>query len=312
MKRLITLLFGFLLCGSTAAAEIPPIWAYAPNPPNTIAAPDDNSIRRVPNSDVSYSFAQVKDLFFAPDWHPQDHVPLPEVVEHGRKPSVYACGFCHRADGPGGPENASLAGLPKDYIVQQMADFKSGARKSAVANRAPVINMQIVATAVSDKEIEAAANYFSNLNPRNNIKVIETHSVPQTYERGWHLTKTNSGIMEPIGARIIEVPEILDDFINRDSHAGFIAYVPKGSIRKGQKISQSNNRLIACAQCHGKNLRGDKNIPALAGRSPSYIVRQLFDFKTGVRNSVTMQAIAETLTTEDIIALAAYSASLTP
>jgi cytochrome c553 len=314
MKRLITCLFSFLLC-ELASAQTPPAWAYAQNPPSSIAAPADDSIRHVPNSDISYRFAQVKDLFFAPDWHPQDHAPLPDVVARGRKPSVYACGFCHRADGPGGPENASLAGLPKDYIVQQMADFNSGARKSAIANRAPVTTMQGIAQAVNEQEIEAAATYFANLKPRKNITVIETNSVPQTFERGWHLAVTNNKVMEPIGSRIIEIPETLDDFISRDSHENFITYVPKGSVQKGHKISQSSNKKIACAQCHGNNLRGHDNIPALAGRSPSYIVRQLYDFKLGFRTGSAgkpMQLVAQQLTADDINALAAYAASLSP
>ena len=32
----------------------------------------------------------------------------------------FACGFCHRADGLGEPESASLAGLPAEYIVRQV------------------------------------------------------------------------------------------------------------------------------------------------------------------------------------------------
>ena len=99
-----------------------------------------------------------------------------------------------------------------------MADFKSGARKSAVPNRAPVTNMQIVANAVSDADIETAANYFSALKPRKNIKVIETNSVPQTYERGWHLAKINNGEDEPIGKCIIEIPETLYDFVERSRY----------------------------------------------------------------------------------------------
>ncbi len=71
--------------------------------------------------------SQLRDLFSAPVWHPDDHPPLPPIVAHGRKPAVFACGVCHRADGPGGPENANIAGLPAAYIVQQMADYKSGA-----------------------------------------------------------------------------------------------------------------------------------------------------------------------------------------
>jgi cytochrome c553 len=315
MKYLISLFFAFLFCELTIAADTPPPWAYAQNPPNNLVTPDDRTIRHVPNSHATYTFAQVKDLFFAPDWHPQDHAPLPDVVAHGRKPDVYACGFCHRAEGSGGPENASLAGLPKSYIAQQMADFKSGTRKSAVANRAPVSGMQAVANAVSYADIEAAADYFSALKPRKTIKVIETNRAPKTFERGWHLATINNGESEPIGKRIIEVPDKLDDFISRDSHTTFTAYVPKGSIAKGRKLAQSNNRNIACSNCHGKNLSGNNNIPALAGRSPSYMVRQVYDFKLGFRKSSVsqlMQLAVQDLTEDDIIAIAAYAASLNP
>jgi cytochrome c553 len=48
---------------------------------------------------------------------------------------VFACGFCHRADGPGGPENTDLAGLPKSYFIQQMAEYKRGARVTSVSPR---------------------------------------------------------------------------------------------------------------------------------------------------------------------------------
>ncbi|GGY77582.1 cytochrome c-binding protein [Cellvibrio zantedeschiae] len=315
MKQLTFLLYSLLYCDVALAIETPPQWAYAQNPPNSIVQPNDNSIRHVPNSDLSYTFAQVKDLFFAPDWHPQDHAPLPDVVAQGRKPDVYACGFCHRADGPGGPENASLAGLPKNYIVQQMADFKSGARKSSVPDRAPVTNMLIVAKAISDADIEAAAVYFSSLKPRKNIRVIETNQVPKTFERGWHLAKTDTGETEPIGKRIIEVPDVLDDFISRDSRTTFTAYVPKGSIKKGRKLVQNNNQNLSCTSCHGKELRGDNNIPALAGRSPSYITRQIYDFKLGLRKNSARQAMqlaVQNLNADDIIAIASYSASLDP
>lgn len=315
MKKLFLFSLCVLGCEFAQGADLIPTWAYAQNPANTIAIPAEDSIRKVPNSKITYRFAQVKDLFFAPDWHPQEHATLPEVVEYGRKPHVYACGFCHRADGSGGPENASLAGLPKHYIIQQMADFKSGARTSAIANRAPVTNMKIVADAVSNSDIEAAANYFSSLTPRKNITVIETDSAPHTYERGWHLAKSEGTQTEPLGRRIIEVPDSLDNFISRDSHARFTAYVPKGSVLTGKKISQSANTIMACAQCHGKHLRGQENIPALAGRSPSYLVRQLYDFKLGFRSGPSaqpMQDAVKDLDAEDIIAVAAYAASLRP
>src|ERR1035438_106868 len=97
---------------SPSAISEPPAWAYPVPPPDVKSAPDDGAIRTVPGSSVSYTTAQLNDLFLAPDWHPLDHPKMPEVVAHGRKPDVIACGHCHRAEGPGGPENASLAGLP--------------------------------------------------------------------------------------------------------------------------------------------------------------------------------------------------------
>ena len=88
---------------------------------------------------------------------------MPDIVAHGRKPDVMACGVCHRADGPGGPENAGLAA---EYIVQQMADFKSGARTTSVPQRNPPQLMIKTAKAITDAEIEQAAAYFSGLSPR--------------------------------------------------------------------------------------------------------------------------------------------------
>jgi cytochrome c553 len=110
----------------------------------------------------SDTLTQLRDRFVSPNWHPGDYPPRPEIVAQGRKPDVFACVFCHRADGPGGPENANLTGLGAAYIVQQMADFKSGARKSSVPNRAPATLKASLAKAITDAEVEAAAAYFSS------------------------------------------------------------------------------------------------------------------------------------------------------
>ncbi len=132
---------GFGAEATAPVAEVPPAWAYPVNPPDFKPAVDDGSLRHVPGSTRAYTLGQLRDFFMAPDWHPGDHPVMPDVVAVGRKPDVYACGFCHRADGRGGPENANIAGLPAAYIVQQMADFKSGARKSSAPSRLPVTAM---------------------------------------------------------------------------------------------------------------------------------------------------------------------------
>src|SRR5450631_4316628 len=176
----------------------PPAWAYPVNPPDFKPATDDGKLKNVPNSTAAYSLGQLRDFFMAPDWHPEDHAPMPDVVMHGRKPGVYACGFCHRADGPGGPENSSLAGLPAAYIIQQMADFKSGARKTSVPGRN--IDLMIsLAKAATGAEVEAAAAYFSALKTRAVIRVVEGDSVPRTYVTGWHFAAMGKGEEEALG-----------------------------------------------------------------------------------------------------------------
>jgi cytochrome c553 len=210
---------------------------------------------------------------------------MPEIVAHGRKPEVLACGHCHRADGPGGPENSSLAGLPADYIVQQMIDFRSGARRSSVPERLPVTLMLSVSRVVTNDEVAKAAAYFSSLKPKKLINVIETNTVPKTYVDGLIYAVSKDGGQEPIGQRIVEVPHDLDQFESCDARAEFTAYVPVGSIAKGEGLVDTGGagKTVQCGICHGADLKGLGPIPSIAGRSPSYIVRQLYDLKHGER-----------------------------
>jgi cytochrome c553 len=292
----------------------PPPWAYPVNPPNFQRAPDDGSIRRVPNSAAGFTLTQVRDLFAAPDWHPEDHPPMPDVVSKGRKADVFACGVCHRADGPGGPENASLFGHSAQYIIQQTVAFKNGERTNS-APRVATDLMIKVSKAVTDQELQEAATYFAAVKPRANIAVVESDVVPKTHVRDLFLAPMDGGEKEPIGQRIIEIPENVEHFVSRDSHARFIAYVPVGSIQKGRALAASGDAGVQCAACHGPDLRGTATAPGIAARSPTYMFRQLYDFKSGARkgaNSELMKAAVAKLSIEDMIALAAYAASLMP
>jgi cytochrome c553 len=316
---LLLLPFAVVVVATTPAEsqETPPAWAYPVNPPDLKLPPDDGTIRRVPGSDAGYTLTQLRDRFVSPNWHPGDYPPQPAIVAHGRKPDVFACGFCHRADGPGGPENANLTGLGAAYIVQQMVDFKSGARKSLVPHRAPPTLKASLAKVITDAEVEAAAAYFSSIKPRSIVSIVETDTVPKTYVTGWHLAVIKTGEKEPIAQRIIEVPENLEQFVNRDTRARFIAYVPPDSIKTGQVLAAGGGggKTLPCGTCHGRDLKGLGPIPGIAGRSPSYIVRQLYDFKHGGRagvGSALMKASVEKLNVEDMISLAAYASSLAP
>lgn len=293
-----------------------PAWAY-PWDPEYKAPPADDVLHRIPGSAEAFSRAQARNLYFSPDWHPGDHPSMPEVVSRGREPEVRACGSCHRAEGTGGPENSSLAGLPAAYIVQQMADFKSGARQFSGPDRAPTVLMIAGARAATDADVQAAAEYFSALKPKQNIKVIETDTVPGTYIAGNFSVIAEGGNEEPIGLRIVETPVDVEHFELRDSRAQFLAYVPTGSIARGEALVRTGGAgsTVPCGSCHGADLKGLGPIPGIAGRSPSYVVRQLYDFQQGTRagiGSALMTPSVEGLSGEDMISLAAYLASLTP
>lgn len=314
-SRLVACIAGLLLAaGAALAAEPPPAWAYPVNPPDFKPMPDDGTMRRVPGSTSGYTLSQTRDRFLAPDWHPGDQPPMPEVVARGRKPDVYACSYCHRVGGPGGPENASIAGLSEAYILQQMADFRSGARRSSVPSRAPVMLKATLAKAITDEELQTAARHFATLQPRANLRVIETESVPRTRVEGWVLATHPDGGTEPIAGRIIEVAEDQHRFELRDPRSRFVAYAPPGSVRRGAALA-AGGRVPACAGCHGADLRGQAAIPSIAGRSPSYVVRQLFDLRNGTRagpGAAAMKPVVDALGVDDMTDLAAYLATLAP
>ena len=299
----------------------PPYWAYAvdsaTDASDAPAKPLNNTPRHVPGSTAALTLTQVGDYYDAPDWHPSGHPAMPKVVAHGRKPDVIACGYCHLPNGEGRPENSSLAGLPVGYIVQQMADFKSGVRKSSEPRQVPIAMMIGVATKADQKEVQAAAEYFSGLKPKPWIRVVETTTVPKAHVAGWMLVVKDKGGMEPIGQRIIETPENLELTELRDDASGFIAYVPVGSIRKGKTLvaTGGDGKTMPCAICHGQDLKGSGDVPSIAGRSPSYIVRQLYDIQNGSRAGLAaqaMQAPVAKLTLDDMVSIAAYMASLHP
>lgn len=298
-----------------ANGESPPAWAY-PIAPADLAAKDDGVARRVPNSSVSYPLPKLRDRFYAPDWHPGDYPPMPPIVARGRKPDVFACGFCHRADGSGSPPNAALAGLPAAYIVQQMNDYKSGARTTAVSKRG--VQMMIdLAKAATDEEIASAAAYFSAVKPRERTRVVETDVVPKTFLRSHHYATLPSGGTEPIAKRIIEVPEDLEAVTYHDSRARFIAYVPVGSVARGEALVKTGGagKTLPCGACHGVDLKGAGVVPGIAGRSTNYTVRQLYDLKHGFRAgpfAAQMKDVVAKLDEEDMLGIAAYLATQAP
>jgi len=302
----------------SAAASPPdglPAWAFLWDPNVKVPPPDDKP-NSLPGSSATFSWKQARDLFVAPDWHPADHPAMPDIVANGRKPDIRACGSCHRVEGTGGPENASLAGLPVAYFVQQVADFKSGARKASGPQRPSTQLMLASVKDMTDAEVRAAAEYFASLKPKRVIKVVESETIPKTGPSRLFYVKSPDGGTEPLGRRIVEMPDDVDQFELRDSRATFTAYVPVGSLAKGEALSKGGSgATVACNLCHGPQLKGLGTFPPIAGRSPTYIVRQLYEFQHGGRtggSSALMKLPVERLSQDDMIALAAYVGSLEP
>lgn len=278
------------------------------------ASQPDTSLKHIPDSPLAFTLAQIRDFFNVADWFPADHPTMPDVFVHGRPPDVRGCGMCHMPNGKGRPENAPIAGLPYVYVVQQLVDFKNGLRTSADPRKTNTAQMIQAAKAMTDDEIKAAAAYLAAMPWTPWIRVVEADTVPKMRISGNVFLPAPDGGTEPLGARIIETPEDPARFELRDPHSGFIAYVPRNSVSKGAALASSGGtRTLPCAVCHGADLNGLGPVPGIAGRSPSYLVRQLWDIQQGSRKgawSPLMQQVVAKLTPEDMLNLAAYAASL--
>ena len=270
----------------------------------------------LPGSRLKLTEAQLDDSWAAVDWAPGEHPPAPAVVLHGRRPDVMACGLCHMVGGQGGHGVPGLAGLRRDYIIAQVAAFASGARRSSYLLRDSV-NMSDIGRAVHPGEAAAAANYYVRLPYRPWIRVVETSTVPATAPSYWGWTEVAPGPRrEPIGVRIVEVAEDRQRSGMADPRSGFIAYAPPGSVARGRAlVVRGVGGQPPCAACHGADLKGSGTAPPLAGRSPTYLARQLWDMRTGARHNrsaAPMAPVASALDPAKIVDVVAYLASLKP
>jgi cytochrome c553 len=325
-----------------------PLWAYGyeqppkpddkavtQGPPNRNLQPNQSAEeqtrpRHIAGSQAAYSLVDIRDGQNVIDWFPDDHPPMPDVMAHG--PARLGklrrgCAQCHLPNGKGRPENAPTAGLPVSYIVRQLEDFRTGLRYSAEPRKPNTNTMVWLASAMTEDELKAAAEYFSSTPYTPWIRVIETALVPKTRIVDNLYLPVEAARTEPIAGRIIEVPEDQEQSeLYRNTHSGFVAYVPPGSIAKGKDLATTGgvrivgDRIVqgkttACITCHGPDLMGIGDVPPIAGRSPSYTVRQLWDFQQGTRRGISsqlMKMVVANLSEEDLVDIAAYVASRPP
>ena len=296
-------------CPATATPF--PDCAYAGAP-----IPEDGIKRELPGAPSKFTRTEVYFDFGPADWYPGDHPPMPDIVAHGKQAAgIRACALCHFPNGQGKMENGGVAGLPAPYVLQQLNAFKSGARRSADPRKANTNEMAQIARLLTDDEAKAAANYFASTKWRPWVKVVEADMAPavRSTVNGLFLPIIGADRI-PLGNRIIEVaenPERTDTL--RDPRSGFVAYVPVGSIAKGEALATTGGgKTKQCGLCHGADLRGMGNVPGIAGRTASYTMRQLWDIKQGARKSQLMAPLVAELGMDDMISLVAYVASRMP
>jgi cytochrome c553 len=323
-----------------ASDEPEPLWAYAystqpergdtalpqPNPTRNLRPGEDpeeqTRPRRVEGSSATYSVVDIRDHHNVIDWFPGDHPPMPDIIRHGpaslEQERGWGCGSCHLPNGKGRPENAPPAGQPVGYTIQQLRDMRDGLRYSADPRKRNTPTMVALAQAMTDEEMREAAEYFAALPWTPWIRVIEADLIPEMHlEEGNMYITVGTEPTEPLAGRIVETPE--DDHqanYLRNPRSAWIAYVPVGSLARGEAlVTTGDGKTIQCSICHGPDLMGLANVPGIAGRSPSYMMRQLWDMKQGTRNGVAaalMKPTIANLTVEDMTAIVAYLASITP
>src|SRR5712691_3326129 len=175
--RYFSWIFALALLPGIAAATERPDWAFPP--PGVTGAPrppETGELKRVPGSTRTYTQSQIDSVNNAPDWFPDEHPPMPDIVAHGRGSAVRACISCHLSTGHGHPENSRLPGSTAAYLARQLADYKSGARRGEGATAMLNFSKELTAD-----ETRAATEFFAGLKVFRWTKVVETHTVPKTY-----------------------------------------------------------------------------------------------------------------------------------
>lgn len=330
-----------------AQIELLPLWAWARNtqpqpgdkavpqaPPNRNLRPNEDvqeqtMPRTVAGSSAKYSLVEVRDGHNVIDWFPGDHPAMPPIIKNGPASlgeTARGCGSCHLPNGKGRPENAPVSGQPAGYFVQQLRDFAGNRRISSDPRKPNTPTMAALARAMTEEEMQQAAEYFAAIRWTPWIKVVEADLIPEMHLEDGNMYITHGKEpTEKLAGRIVETPE--DAFQAngvRNPRSGWIAYVPVGSVAKGKRLvdtgevmvdGQPVRKTFGCVTCHGADLQGIGDFPAIAGRSPSYMMRQLYDLKRGTRNGTyadIMKPVVANLTNDDLTAIVAYLASIPP
>ena len=290
-------------------------WAYPVAPPHTSALMTPPGVYVTPDGKRKLNAAQVEALNPADeDWFPGSHPHPPEVILHASKNGAAPCAECHLVSGQGEVGIPDIAGLKADYLLEQLHAFRAGTRRSAQPDRVATEAMIGVAKTWSEQDLKAAVAYFAGLPRHKAIRMVVADDAPSMHtERfGWTYADRTGGL-RALNGTVAETPESVVKVFMGDPSNLEVVYASKSTLTIGEALVRSGGGGgQPCTVCHGADLRGTPVAPALAGRDPSYIARQLWDIRCGTRSGpgvAFMQGVAHGLSPRDMTAVAAYLAS---
>lgn len=277
---------------------------------------EDGVKHSLPGTSLTFTRVEANYSWQPADWYPGEHPEMSELIATGdMERGIRPCALCHFPNGQGKVENGHVAGLPKNYILQQLEAFASGDRISADYRKANTNEMARIAAWLTEEEKEHVAEYFSSMPFRSMVRVVESETAPQIRASLNRLIMADEEApWVPLENRIVEVAEDAEETeVMRNPRGTFVAYVPVGSIAKGEElVTTGGGKTIQCGICHGEGQRGLADVPSIAGRTASFTMRQLWDVKQGTRVSPLMTAVVANLTAEDMLNIVAYLATLPP
>ncbi len=167
------------------------------------------------------------------------------------------------------------------------------------------------------QEIDASAKYFAQQKLRRRVYVIESLRIPRAERAAWIYEEV--GGTEDLEDRLLEVTNELVRHERRDDR---LEYIGLCATRQHQprQAPRGHGRWLARLRpvlppAISPNLKGTDKIPPIAGRSPTYLLRQMLAFRNAARAGEAaqqMKPVVEKLTLNEMIDVSAYLGSLYP
>lgn len=121
----------------------------------------------------------------------------------------------------------------------------------------------------------------------------------KAFQSGQRTSSIMQGMTANLNVQDIQNLSAYFSSLNTESAGGDTALAKKGE-----------PKTAMCKGCHGSSVEGRGSFPKLAGQQPEYIEKQLLNFKNRSRKGGPMNAVASSLSEQDIKEIAAYLGSL--